>query len=192
MPAWSVLLLASVIGAGAASVVREGGPDARLVPAIDAIVAAPWELVRSATAGEPTPRRAGAQEAQRPRRAATVQVVLRARPSDARATLDGAPVELPFKGEFPFSAKPRVLEIVADGYRPYAHTFSFDRDTEVEVELQARPSPGLARRRASARSVPTAAPHGLKRVPPRPATSGAPAPKKQRGLDSLDPYASSS
>lgn len=74
--------------------------------------------------------------------APVVRLELTVSPPSARATLDGAPLAVPFSGEFRQDPSFHQLVVAADGYRPLAQLIAFDRNSFLRVTLErAAPAP---------------------------------------------------
>ena len=73
-----------------------------------------------------------------------VRLEVRVSPHDAQITIDGAPVDTPFKGEFRRDGSFHHIEVAARGYRPFKQLVTFDRDRAIEVTLR-RASTGPSR-----------------------------------------------
>jgi serine/threonine-protein kinase len=101
-------------------------------------------LHAAAASSERTPPSA-ARATQRPQSAppmvqdavnSSVSITLVALPADARASLDGVPLELPFTGTFRRESALHRLELSALGYRDVKQFIAFDADKTIEIALE--------------------------------------------------------
>jgi len=67
---------------------------------------------------------------------ATVLISLRTFPADARVTLDGAELPVPFSGEFRRSPELHHLEATAQGHEPYRKLIKFETDQTIDIVLE--------------------------------------------------------
>jgi eukaryotic-like serine/threonine-protein kinase len=88
-----------------------------------------------------------------PRLESTVTFGVKVLPQEAQVTLDGAPLPVPFSGEFRKSAALHHVEASAEGYRTFKRLISFDQDRSLEIVLDRNPQPVV--RRPSTRNEPT-------------------------------------
>lgn len=82
------------------------------------------------TAIAPSPRNVDAKDE------SMIAISLRAVPSDARVTLDGAEVTLPFTVKFPQGSEAHRVEATAKGYEPYRKLISFSGDQSLDIVLE--------------------------------------------------------
>jgi serine/threonine protein kinase len=66
----------------------------------------------------------------------TVTLRVHAAPAQARVTLDGIPLALPFEGAFQRDGALHRLEATAEGYRPLKQFVAFDQDRELGLQLE--------------------------------------------------------
>jgi hypothetical protein len=207
-----IVLIGTVAAAAVAAVVFTRSPEAKPMavtsPAPATEEPAPAALTPTAhtatvPAAEPT-QRLGVQS--------LVAVDIKVAPEGARVTLDGAPITVPFSGQFRRDNALHHLEVSASGHRPLKQLVAFDQDRVIDVVLERAPerAPPAPARRAQANdksdksdkpaqaAVEPAAPKAEPVVAPSapPASSGAPGedlksvrPRVTRGrIDSNDPY----
>jgi hypothetical protein len=120
-----------------------------------------------------------------PALAANVRMQLHVTPESAQASLDGAPLAMPFSGEFRRDRALHQLLVKAEGYRPTKQLIAFDRDSMLQVTLEKLP-PAVRRVRVDPRTA------SADRAPAPAPAKEAIAPKARgavRSIDVDDPYA---
>ncbi len=91
--------------------------------------------VQGATKQEPSAGEATRDDTIKP----TVLIGVKTWPSDARVTLDGAEVPVPFSGEFRRGTALHHLEATARGYQPYKKLIDYSQDQTIKIVLQPQP-----------------------------------------------------
>jgi eukaryotic-like serine/threonine-protein kinase len=95
---------------------------------------APSEPARQAPLAGPT------EEARAPRAGeASITLVASVTPPNAHLAIDGAPIEVPFKGEFIKSFAMHSIEATADGYKPFRRIVSFSENRTLDIVLERLP-----------------------------------------------------
>jgi hypothetical protein len=198
------LALAASVGAAAAWLVPRK-------PASDHVRVDDGAAAQGSQARGPSDRQAPAATAQAPFAAepvqpsattpealqgATVIIDLKVWPPDAQVTLDGAPLSLPFSGEFRKSAAVHHLEASAQGHRFLRRSVVFEQDQVIELALEPLPLPPQPARRPQVARAPSAPAPSSPPVVARPPEEPAPgtdlparAARKRGTLDMADPYA---
>jgi serine/threonine protein kinase len=201
---WALVLGASVlIGAGFTLL---DGRD-RAAPEASSVVATPLPTAETAASPVATPEPPAPSATPVPEQAAPVVVSLsiQVTPSDAKVTLDGAPLATPFSGKFRKDEALHHLEIEAEGYRPSKQLLAFDADRVVEIALErahervggAPPSRRARQSERAPSAVASEAPASEPKAAPAADESFQPGgdlkttkPRISRGyVDALDPYA---
>ncbi len=157
VPSWAgqSVRLAAI---GAAIVLAVGAIATLLIPADAAAPSNPVAAIEmpaalsapSHTTGTAQPAQAGSLSAAAP---AQVNIRVTALPLDAQVSIDGAPVSLPFSGDFVKSSALHRIEATAKRYKPSARLVSFAQDQIIEFELapvEANEGRAAARPRANA------------------------------------------
>jgi TonB family protein len=141
-------------------------PSSPVVP-----IGTPAALAASSTIGPVQPAQAGSSSAEAP---AQVNIRISALPLGAQVSIDGAPVSLPFSGDFVKSSALHRIEATAKRYKPSARLVSFAQDQIVEFQLapvvEASEGRAAERPRATA-DMQGAAPAPAAGQQPRPAPS---------------------
>jgi serine/threonine-protein kinase len=70
-----------------------------------------------------------------PSQPATVEINVRATPSTAALTLDGAPIANPFHAELPADAHPHAVVASAPGHRAVTESLTFERSRDLVLDL---------------------------------------------------------
>ena len=210
----SVLALAAT---AAAAVVLTRSPEAKPMAASSPPTAgeetAPAAIAPSANSAPaplPTPTLKTTGPTHSLGTASLVALEIRVAPEGARVTLDGAPINVPFRGQFRRDAALHHVEVSAPGFRSQKQLVAFNEDRVLDVSLERvpdRPAPAPARRAQSndkadkpvqaAVEAPAPKPEPTAPAPaPAAAPTGAPGedlktvrPRVTRGrIDSYDPY----
>ncbi|HEX5658383.1 MAG TPA: serine/threonine-protein kinase [Polyangiales bacterium] len=120
----ALLLLALAGGAGAMWFVIGNKPPAPLPAVAIPVPAKPAELERPPSA--PLPKN-------------TIALSVIVDPPQARVSLDGVPLSLPFQGAFTKDDANHRLEASAEGFRPLKQFVAFDQDRELTLRLDRSP-----------------------------------------------------
>ena len=146
-----VTVMAAAVGGAAVALYLAGAePEAKTANSTPEPIAAP---APAASAPQAPPTLAPVAVEQPRALDATITFNVKATPQEARVMLDGAPVPVPFSGEFRKSSALHHVEATAEGYRPFKRLVAFDQDVTLEIALERTPSQPVVRR-SPARSEP--------------------------------------
>jgi serine/threonine-protein kinase len=130
-----------------------------------------------------------------------VRIKLKAVPSSARITIDGAPVSSPYEASVPRDARERKIQVEAPGFESQSETVKFDSDVAMVLTLKSsahspapRWTPPVVKPSPGPREVAAPPPVAVAPTPPPPPATSPPAPLgptkvAKPEIDKGDPWA---